>query len=63
MEEEMTPERTPHATLVSNVSSERGEEWEAHYNCELTTFDTVHQTVTALALKRFTKAQALKVSV
>lgn len=26
MEEEMTPERTPHITLVSSVSSER-EEW------------------------------------
>lgn len=28
MEEEMTPERTPHITLISNVSSER-EEWAA----------------------------------
>lgn len=42
MEEEMTPERTPHIILVSNVSSESGEQWEADCNCEQAAFDTMH---------------------
>lgn len=33
MEEEMTPERMPHITLVSSVSSER-EEWAGNTECE-----------------------------
>lgn len=40
MEEEMTPERTPHITLVSSVSSARREEWEADCDCEQAAFDT-----------------------
>lgn len=44
MEEEMTPERMPHITLVSSVSSER-EEWAAHSNCEQAAFDTMQQAV------------------
>lgn len=35
MEEEMTPERTPHITLVSSVSSER-QAWAADAECEHT---------------------------
>lgn len=33
----MTPERTPHITLVSSVSSER-QEWAANIECEHTAF-------------------------
>lgn len=46
MEEEMTPERIPHITLVSNVSSER-EEWAADCNCEQAAFDTMQQVVSS----------------
>lgn len=46
MEEEMTPERMPHITLVSNVSSER-EEWAADCNCEQAAFDAMQQLVMA----------------
>lgn len=42
MEEEMTPERTPHITLVSNVSSER-EERAADCSCERAAFDAMQR--------------------
>lgn len=48
MEEEMTPERTPHITLVSSVSSARREEWEADCDCEQAAFDTMQQTVNCI---------------
>lgn len=52
MEEEMTPERMPHITLVSNVSSER-EEWAADCNCEQAAFDAMqHQASSSLLLYR-----------
>lgn len=57
----MTPERTPHTTLVSNVSSERGEEWEADCNREQATFDTIHQ-IAMLSLQHFTDAQTVIMS-
>ncbi len=54
----MTPERTPHITLVSRVSSESGEEWEADCNCEQAAFDIMHQEVScSLSVQCFTEAQ------